>query len=644
MIVKICHPKREDHFVNLSRYIRRDQHQEKDIDNFASLSRYMTRDEDFKAVATNCGCEEHDIDTAEQVVAATQNLNSRARKKSLHLVVSFAKGERPSEDQLALIEQRLLASMGMDDLQRIRVVHNDTDYLHMHVAVNRIHPETLHSIQPTRDYTSLQRCARELELELGLEVCRGRDARNQDLDFAKLLRERKDAIREEIDRANTWDELHDGLANLGIGIRARRNGAVFVALEEHQGVGAGVTVAASSIDRAFSRSALETQFGELTRKPEVTKTLKTEGRTAGISDAARRQERHRGTESFQTWALNNRDEITSRVENSNTWQDVHRTLADLDLTLVPYRAGLSLVNTNGRGAIAASRIDRSMSRKSLEARLGEYEPPGYEQEAEQQPRESSSGYTERPCVNPFGLWDQYVQDRDVLRLRYDQERKRRQDDRNRAYEEFSKKYIAEAQSIRRNLFLDRLGKRIAFNNLARRRKQSYERLKSRSSTMHSRRPPSYRQWLLEQALTGDVSACLALREMSSRLAESVAWEHASSGHVKSENQERSGRSRPSAVFRDGTIEINHAGVPLIDDGERLHVTDNELESVRALLESAQEKYDGPLEIQGGEEFKASVAICAIEMPELNFADRYLQQQVDRLRTRQRSGHESGLER
>ena len=641
MIVKICHPKREDHFLNLSRYIRRDPNEEREVDNFASLSRYMTRDEDFRAVATNCGCEEHDIDTAEQVVLATQNLNTRARKKSMHLVVSFATGERLSEEQLALIERRLLASIGMGDLQRIRVVHDDTDNLHMHIAVSRIHPETLLSIQPSRDYPALQKCARELELELGLEVCRGRDGKYEDFDLGNLLRDRKGEIRERIDRSDTWDELNDGLAELGVCIRPRRNGAVFATLKQRDGIKASVTIAASTIDRTFSRNALEERFGEMTQEEVVSQSVETDRSSNGISDAALRQERHTGTESFQTWALEKREEIVNLIETSASWEDVHHALARFNIDLVPYRAGLSLINMNGRGAIAASHIDRAMSRNSLEERFGGYEPAAHEVEQSVDP---GYGYSERPYVNPFGLWDQYVMDRDVLRLRLDRERERRQADRDRAYAEFSKKYKDEAQSIRRNLFLDRFGKRMAYNRLARRRKHSYEQLKARSMSTRSQHPPSYRQWLLQRALAGNPSARVALREMSSRLAEPVAWELASNGRVQGESNSRASRTRPTAVFRDGAVEIDYRGIPLVDDGDRLHVTDNELESVRALLESARAMYDSPLEIEGGDEFKASVAICALDMPEIRFADRDLQNQVESLRTRQRSGRESGLER
>ena len=642
MIVKIAHPKREDSFKTLAKYLQRDLGDGHVNDNFASLSRYMTRDEGFKSVATNCGCDEHDIETAVEVVAATQNLNTRARKKSLHLIVSFAKGERPPEEQLALIEKRLLASVKMDDLQRIRVVHDDTDYLHMHIAVNRIHPETLRSIQPTRDYEALQRRARELEFELGLEVCRGRNDKHQDLDLANRLREEKDIIRDLVDRAANWGDLHNGLADLGVGIRVRRNGAVFVTLDERGDVDAGITIAASAIDRSFSRNALEKRFGDMTLERTVSKSKEREITPRELSDAALRQERHRGTQSFQSWALDNREDISNRIDAAATWEDVHQSLDDLNLGLVPYRAGLSLVNTRGRGAIAASRIDRLMSRNALEERLGEYEPPV--QEHDQAPRDTGWGYTEKPYANPHGLWDLYVEDRDALRLRYERERKRRQGDRDRRYEELAKKYAAEAQSIRRNLFIDRFGKRMAFKRLARRRQQSYQRLISRSSTTHRQRPPSYRQWLLQRAMAGHETARNALREMSAKLEESVAWESASTGHVGGEAQRHRNRIKPSAVFRDGAVEINHAGISLIDDGHSLHVTDNELESVRALLESARKKYKGPLEIQGGDEFKASVAICAIDMPELRFVDRELQHKVELLRSRQRPGRDFGIER
>ena len=642
MIVKVAHPKREDSFKTLAKYIQRDLENAETHDNFASLSRYMARDEDFKAIATNCGCEAQDIDTAVQVVLATQNLNTRAQKKTMHLIVSFAAGERPTEAQLTLIEERLAASVGMQDLQRIRVVHDDTDHLHMHIAINRIHPESLLSIQPSRDYQSLSRCARELELELGLSRCHGRDANQLDMKLGELLQERKGTIHQHLNLANTWDDFHAGLEKLGIGIKRRRNGVVFVALDDRELEEEGISVAASSIDRAFSRGALEKRLGPMQEAQARTRDEAKEQERATISDAALRQERHRGTQSFQTWALDRKEDILSRIESASSWQEVHQALTGIDVELVPYRAGLSLVNRNGRGAIAASRIHRSLSRRSLEERLGTFESPTQELAGERP--QNGHGYTEQPHVSPKGLYEQYLEDRDALRVQLDRDRERRKAARDRAFDEFSKKFADEAQSIRHNLLLNGFGKRLAYHRLAQRRKRSYERLKSRGNSSPIRRPPSYRQWLLHQAMTGNAAARDALRDMSARLDEPIAWKLGASGRVQGEPQRRRARQRPSAVFRDGAVEIERDGVPLIDDGERLHVTDNELSSVRALLMSAQERFEGPLEIHGNDEFMASVAICALEMPELRFVDQDLQQRVDLLRTRQRSDRESGLER
>ena len=69
-------------------------------------------------------------------------LNVRAKgDKTYHLVVSFPPGEHPTADQLRDIEDELCAAIGLADHQRISAVHTDTDHLHIHVAISKIHPD-----------------------------------------------------------------------------------------------------------------------------------------------------------------------------------------------------------------------------------------------------------------------------------------------------------------------------------------------------------------------------------------------------------------------------------------------------------------------------------------------------------------------
>jgi hypothetical protein len=41
----------------------------------------------------------------------------------------------------------------------VSVVHHDTDNVHIHVAINKIHPRTLTLHDPIRDYITLKICS-----------------------------------------------------------------------------------------------------------------------------------------------------------------------------------------------------------------------------------------------------------------------------------------------------------------------------------------------------------------------------------------------------------------------------------------------------------------------------------------------------
>ena len=77
-------------------------------------------------------------------IAATQGLNTRAKSdRTYHLLVSLRAGENPDAQTLRMIEERFCKELGYAEHQRISVVHHDTDNVHIHVAINKIHPTSL---------------------------------------------------------------------------------------------------------------------------------------------------------------------------------------------------------------------------------------------------------------------------------------------------------------------------------------------------------------------------------------------------------------------------------------------------------------------------------------------------------------------
>ena len=122
-----------------------------------------------EVVITNCVS----TDTAWAVheIAATQWLNTRAKSsRTYHLIISLGAGENADAQTLRMIEERFCNALGYAEHQRISVVHHDMDNVHIHVAINKIHPTTFTIHAPIRDYKTLRICSSMLRTRLQMCV------------------------------------------------------------------------------------------------------------------------------------------------------------------------------------------------------------------------------------------------------------------------------------------------------------------------------------------------------------------------------------------------------------------------------------------------------------------------------------------
>lgn len=248
--------------------------------DFAGLVKYIT-DEQSKNERVGCvavsNCQSDRPDVAITEVLNTQAQNRRATSdKTYHLIVSFRIGEQPDDDTLKAIEARICDGLGYGDHQRISSVHYDTDNLHIHIAINKIHPTryTIHAPYNDHKYTLGQLCEK-LENEFGLESdnhqAKKHRVENRAADMEShagiesLLGWIKRECQEQIKSAQSWVELHQVMRDNGLELRERGNG--FVVVSEN-----GTMVKASSIDLDFSKGKLETRFGPF--EPSVEHPMK----------------------------------------------------------------------------------------------------------------------------------------------------------------------------------------------------------------------------------------------------------------------------------------------------------------------------------------------------------------------------------
>ncbi|HAU0909252.1 TPA: relaxase/mobilization nuclease domain-containing protein [Legionella pneumophila] len=238
------------------------------LSSFSGLVQYLCNQQNKqervgKVRLSNCNS--LDPIWAVQEVLATQAKNQRASgDKTYHMLISFAPGENPPAQVLQEIEDTVASSIGFKEHQRISVVHHDTDNLHIHVAINKIHPQTFNMIEPYRAYKTFAEVASKLEIELGLQITNHQTRKNHSENLAddmehhsgieSLINWMKRYCKEKIEAASSWKEIHSILAEHGLMIRIKANGFVFCNVQ-------GLTVKASSISRTFSKKNLESKLG-----------------------------------------------------------------------------------------------------------------------------------------------------------------------------------------------------------------------------------------------------------------------------------------------------------------------------------------------------------------------------------------------
>lgn len=102
---------------------------------------------------------------------AVTEMNSRLRKAAdVHLVLSWREGERPLPEQAFAAGRHARGALNLADHQYVMAVHDDTANTHLHIVVNRVHPETFRAADLYRDYVHLDRACREIELAQGWSI------------------------------------------------------------------------------------------------------------------------------------------------------------------------------------------------------------------------------------------------------------------------------------------------------------------------------------------------------------------------------------------------------------------------------------------------------------------------------------------
>ena len=141
--------------------------------SFRRLAQYLTTERDPETGIARLRGDVHlsnnllDFDTAAYVMQATAEKNRRCDDPVCHYELCWPPGEMPTKEQWTVCALYTLRKLGYQDHQYMVVAHDDRAHFHIHIMVNKVHPETYRALTPFRNWITLDAAARVLEARYG---------------------------------------------------------------------------------------------------------------------------------------------------------------------------------------------------------------------------------------------------------------------------------------------------------------------------------------------------------------------------------------------------------------------------------------------------------------------------------------------
>ncbi|MBR2209649.1 MAG: relaxase/mobilization nuclease domain-containing protein [Synergistaceae bacterium] len=204
----------------------------------------------------------------------------RCKTPAFHFILSWRSHESPTNEQVDEAVNIALKELNLENCQAVWGLQSDTDNLHVHVAVNRISPETFKAIKPAGGYSkkALEKAARKIEIAQGWEI---ENTGRYEVNSSGQIFEKKEISKSEIsqtardveahtgfesieriakreiapilEQAVSWQELHKNLAEHGFTLKVRGNGAILQS--------SGTNLKLSSVSRKCSFTQLKHRLG-----------------------------------------------------------------------------------------------------------------------------------------------------------------------------------------------------------------------------------------------------------------------------------------------------------------------------------------------------------------------------------------------
>ena len=115
--------------------------------SFGALARYLANgrtgdNPERVAWSTSRNLPTDEPELAGKIMRATAAQNLRVDKPVYHLALSFDPNDVVDRAAMERVANRVIAALRLQEHQVLIVSHGDRDHPHMHLLINRVHPET----------------------------------------------------------------------------------------------------------------------------------------------------------------------------------------------------------------------------------------------------------------------------------------------------------------------------------------------------------------------------------------------------------------------------------------------------------------------------------------------------------------------
>jgi relaxase-like protein/conjugative element/phage-associated large polyvalent protein/DNA relaxase TraI-like protein/DNA primase RepB-like protein len=286
------------------------------------------------------------LDHEEQVqeMIDLAELAKRSPQPVQHWIMSWREGEQPTLAQGDEAARMFLAEMGLAEHQAIFGLHRDTENWHLHLAINRVHPDTerLATVNNGFDHEVAHRAIARVEHTQGWQredrglfrvqedgrVQRERSRRDQEREPsgpARDFEERVGARSAEriaiedgapaIRGARSWRQVHEVLAEKGMSFEQKGSGAILWVGDQ--------PVKASGAGRDCSMSALQKRLGDFEPAMDATRGMRPARAPEAIMPRA-----HGWQQYIQARSRHYEERAANREQNAEQQRDDRGRMAD----------------------------------------------------------------------------------------------------------------------------------------------------------------------------------------------------------------------------------------------------------------------------------------------------------------------------